>query len=76
MQVDKIASPDRPKELYTYRIAGSGQFPLDMLRYDMAFPASETDTALAFDTRHRHIRITSHKAPTVARWLSFGWTVE
>lgn len=64
-----------------YTVRGPGRFPLDMLRYDQAVPASETDASyiaatLADPSRDRTlITLRGVKPPTEARWRSFGWQV-
>jgi hypothetical protein len=63
-------------------VMGKGTFPMDMLRYDGCFPASQ-DAVVALDSTvpgNRSIqmrRYVSDKAavPTTGRWASFGWTV-
>ena len=64
-----------------FEVMGSGEFPIDMLRYDGAIPSRGIDAQAimrSFDPgRERQIiRLMSvfHK-PTVARWQSFGWLV-
>jgi hypothetical protein len=69
-----------------YAVEGIGDFPLDMLRHDRAWPADEESvTAMmagmrwaASRKRSREllvVRLVSHRAPTSERWRSFGWTV-
>jgi hypothetical protein len=63
-------------------VMGKGSFPVDMLRYDQCFPASQ-DAAVSLDSEipgNRSIelrRYVSDKTtvPTTGRWASFGWTV-
>ena len=67
-------------------ILGVTSFPLDMLRYDGCFPATERasiDIGVTFD-RMRREKISDIEmmqpagasfGPTVGRWQSFGWTV-
>ena len=80
MEVRKLAAPDRPREFYLYEVQGSGAFPLDMLRYDSAWPADSEGVSVMV-TRHGHaegrrtIRLESYHRPTVDRWQSFGWLV-
>jgi hypothetical protein len=62
-------------------------FPVDMLRYDSAWPARQEDaTAIAglLDRRNRRIEPVkirlkmldySGDGPTVGRWASYRWTV-
>jgi hypothetical protein len=67
-----------------FTVEGSGQFPIDMLRRDRAYPVSEEDAdkiegfqsrrrqvelAITFDTRHLGGQ------PTVGRWKSWDWPV-
>ena len=75
-----MATPHQNKAI----IRGSGAFPLDMLRYDQCFPASEEDSRKIaqsiedFYKRDWMIRVrknSSHEF-TVGRWESFGCTVE
>jgi hypothetical protein len=61
---------------------GSLGFPIDMLRYDSAWPASESDAnAITRSVAHAgsdgpvDIEIYMRQYPTVARWRSFGWVV-
>ena len=65
-----------------YRVFGSGTFPLDMLRYDHAWPATEDDAAtitsvITGDTPPLHnVQIMLHGYTCHAdRWHSFGWRV-
>lgn len=72
---------------YTYQVKGGFPFPLDMLRYDEAVPATSADRLLVErltqdaassvdDVRNRHIvTLRSNRRPTAARWKSFLWTV-
>ena len=69
----RIDASDRPKVLYEYRVSGKGVFPLDMLRYDAAYPAGDFHQGL--DVRERSITLRSYLPPTIARWKSFGWIV-
>ncbi len=72
--------------IYLYRatVKGSGTFPLDMLRYDRACPATERDSGLMEAEGVREVDVLVHSVnprkyerdvPTVARWESFGWKV-
>lgn len=71
---------------FEYAVEGVGDFPLDMLRHDSAYPADQESVAAilaglrwaASRKRSREmllVRLVSHRAPTSDRWLSFGWTV-
>ena len=60
-------------------VEGSGQFPVDMLRYDSCAPWSEGDS-YSIATRHDHRRValrrfSTSSGATSARWRSFGWLV-
>jgi hypothetical protein len=67
---------------YTITVVGIGQFPVDQLRYDLCYPKREADShqiERSFYPREhqeRRIVLVSSKAPTEARWGSFGWLVE
>jgi hypothetical protein len=74
------------KTEHHFEVAGTGRFPLDMLRYDGCWPRQsadaraiersvrgEPDTVGAGGGRTRSISLTGIKAPTVDRWRSFGW---
>lgn len=69
--------------MYTtiFTVRGSGQFPVDMLRYDGCFPSSQDDVAFAFTQRdERSVTLVSYTSMkqtrvTPARWESFGWKV-
>jgi hypothetical protein len=71
---------------FEYAVEGVGDFPLDMLRHDCAYPADQESVAAimaglrwaASRKRSRElllVRLVSHRAPTSERWSSFGWTV-
>jgi hypothetical protein len=64
---------------HIFVVSGTGEFPIDMLRYDRATPSSSADSAViqrSFRGRdYRAVRLTSEKAPTVGRWESYGWKV-
>jgi hypothetical protein len=71
---------------FEYAVEGVGDFPLDMLRHDCAYPADQESVAAimaglrwaASRKRSREtlvVRLVSHRAPTAQRWRSFGWTV-
>lgn len=66
-------------------VKGSGMFPIDMLRYDHAWPRTEEDShKVAADYRSdenyprmRTVELLSdhERAPTEDRWRSFTWEV-
>ena len=70
------------KYYQTFDVQFVGQFPVDMLRYDSAFPASEQDSGKIIDNIANHergqtIRVgrfveTKKTMPTIERWASFG----
>lgn len=72
----------------TITVSGNGLFPIDMLRYDAATPATEGDSRrIGALMSHEEdpsgpvkvnvVKYHKDKEPhvTPARWLSFGWTV-
>jgi hypothetical protein len=70
------------KHTYRYSVTGPGAFPIDMLRYDAAHPASEGDAGFIELTHGRHAALTSAtveliglRPPTAGRWQSFGWRI-
>jgi len=83
LKITKLAAPDRPKESYSYQVVGTGDFPVDMLRYDCAYPAdSEAVVAIGANGRIRRaehgprtVDLRSYSRPTPARWESFLWKV-
>ncbi len=71
---------------FEYAVEGVGDFPLDMLRHDCAYPADEESVAAILaglrwaasrkgSRKNLLVRLVSHRAPTSERWRSFGWTV-
>ena len=71
---------------FEYAVEGVGDFPLDMLRHDCAYPADQESVAAimaglrwaASRKRSREllvVRLVSDRAPTSERWRAFGWTV-
>lgn len=72
------------QKVKTYTVTGSYHFPIDMLRYDVSWPAREEDALniarsleIGGPPRIYTIRLTTHHpySPTVARWASFSWHV-
>ena len=78
------------KYVCEFNVSGTGDFPIDMLRYDRCSPYSSQDAgkigsgglADYCDTRTvKLIRFTQGKGknykdnPTNDRWKSFGWAV-
>jgi hypothetical protein len=73
-------------ERFEFTVEGIGDFPLDMLRHDAAYPADKESVAaimagLAWAAARKRkretlvVRLVSHRAPTADRWRTFGWTV-
>lgn len=67
---------------YVVIVKGSGQFPLDMLRYDHCWPRTLSDSAKMdkdWGGELRTIELLADKprawVPTVGRWHSFTWDV-
>ena len=69
-----------------FTVQGSGPFPVDMLRYDGAYPRDPESAARLLtpvdresrrDTREVHLNLAapSFLKPTHGRWSSFGWAV-
>lgn len=61
-------------------VTGSGEFPLDMLRYDACFPYEQVDSnRIERSTESRRIvlvrRGVNDGTGTPARWQSFRWNV-
>lgn len=81
-----MATPKR----YESEVSGIGPFPVDMLRYDAAYPAREEDSVRIMSSIDRrlaapgsdernarhHVRVISERHLTSARWQSFGWLVD
>lgn len=73
-----------------YSVRGSGDFPIDMLRYDRSSPQSSEDAGMLLVTPRdlevyttpRTIRLVmftetqTRGGPTIDRWKSFGWAVQ
>jgi len=58
------------------------KFPVDMLRYDRAWPDGSRDAATIeepvqsrLDTEKVQVHLTGVQRPTIERWNSFGWIV-
>ena len=66
---------------HRFTVEGARRFPLDMLRYDAAWPASGgdvthiQDSLTTPDQGRRRVELVSAKKPTPERWESFLWTV-
>jgi hypothetical protein len=69
-----------------FTVAGTGRFPIDMLRYDGCYPLEGKDAAKienSFDLQARRemgryeVELVTHSpnGPTIERWNSFMWGV-
>ena len=60
-------------------VEGNGEFPVDMLRYDSAFPAQECDTSAIGRHETRRVvlcrRSVNQEPGTPDRWRSFTWKI-
>jgi hypothetical protein len=67
----------KPPKTVKYVVEGAGSFPLDMLRYDRAWFATEADAGTAqHDRKIRTVTLRGLDYPTGARWESFSWRVQ
>ena len=63
------------------KVVGHGPFPMDMLRYDRAFPYTESDSVTISSTFYRRCEsyevlvVTNLAKFTVDRWRSFGVSI-
>jgi hypothetical protein len=84
-QLDKLI--EAAQNAIEFTVQGRGQFPADMLRYDLCWPAHQADahsieswTDLVSESgkpfESRRINLRGLKPPTPGRWASFGWMVE
>ena len=82
-----MAVSKRYAKIVTFTVEGGGNFPVDMLRYDACYPATEKDSYLmyvdGFDLGIRKVTL-KHRVlkeenldgyPTLMRWNSFTWSV-
>lgn len=64
-------------EPITFIVEGRGEFPMDMLRREHAWP-TDTESALTIPAEgKRRVSVTAQmmRYVTPARWASFGWNV-
>jgi hypothetical protein len=63
---------------YTF-VAGVGPFPIDMLRYDNCWPATESDSGKVMRSvlgeRVGEVQIAHADELTAQRWKSFSWAI-
>lgn len=72
-QQDKLI--EAAQNAIEFTVEGSGPFPIDMLRYDLCWPAKEAHSYHLLITDDRRIVLKGLKLPTTRRWESFGWRV-
>lgn len=65
----------KERKYYVVTVEGYGQFPIDMLRYDAAFPHTEEDSYRIMEQGKRVVNLLTQVAPTIPRWRSFNWDV-
>ena len=75
-----MARRDIRQHEFLFEVEGPAPFPIDMLRYDECFPASETDSARIeqsfTDSQDRPLRVLLRGGhPNAERWGSFLWRV-
>lgn len=64
------------RRMYEIEVSGRGPFPVDMLRYDEAFPQSTKDAMAILGTGHViGIKLVCRRF-TPDRWASFGWAAK
>jgi hypothetical protein len=76
------------KIYYNFTVKGRGQFPLDMLRYDMCWPQTTQDVSIITgsiglkdqDIMDQHgpkggytVSLQALQPPSIKRWESLGW---
>lgn len=68
--------------MYVVQVIGRGEFPVDMLRRDQAYPATESDSdrigwrvSPLESLEKRCVTVIMPKFPTSERWESFGWKI-
>jgi hypothetical protein len=72
---------ERVEPVTRWVVVGSLPFPIDMLRYDSAWPASESSSSLIERTIRCdtdgpvQVVICTRRRLTVSRWESRGWKV-
>ena len=77
-QKDKLI--EAAQNAITFTVTGRGNFPHDMLRYDICWPAHEGESNKLTKTsgpleEARTITLRGLTGPTFARWRSFNWEV-
>ena len=65
---------ERSACLYYALFEGSGDFPIDMLRWDECYPAREADSYAIQSTGNRYVIVSKRGGQfTLSRWRSFCW---
>lgn len=64
------------QKIIRYEVTGFGDFPVDMLRYDGVYPASEKDSGIIINSHESRTVEVEGRGCTVRRWDSFLWRVE
>lgn len=56
-KMHKLEAKERPSAIYTIYVRGRGEFPLDMLRYDGAWPVRSEDAYnISLKGRHKCLK--------------------
>lgn len=69
--------------IHIFKVQGTTNFPLDMLRYDKCYPHEQVDVSNMLDDLDRDLTTVTlvHRddkkvwLPTKDRWHTFGWDV-
>jgi hypothetical protein len=75
LRKDKLLATERPPHFYRYVVEGRGPFPVDMLRYDCAWPYSQESVNYFDADGKRMVEVASYREPNAERWSSFGWRI-
>ena len=79
METLRLSADMRPKIADTYTVEGTYTFPIDMLRYDTAYPVDNNSVGAIYgdelNPARRRVKLFSYKSPTPDRWASVGWKV-
>ena len=67
--------------IHIFSVHGTFRFPIDMLRYDRAWPRTEADARKIEDSFRPNaeamtVDLASLDEPNTARWQSFMWSVK
>ena len=64
------------RRIYEIEVSGHGPFPVDMLRYDEAFPQGTKDALAILETGASFgVKLVCRRF-TPDRWASFGWAAK